>query len=196
MEGFVLDQFKKLIELRFHEAAGLLKLSDSRLCQDRYIPAPSPEKKNSILVVSERCVSIAKQCELLEIHNEIENINDHEDIMPAPRDLFYWINNADDGLTVLGLSTEAAVKKLKVEKRRPCATVEVLAIFREYHFDNPRKIKVTRFIDAAGSRYKENMIPTLMFDHNTPRQIKMRLMTYASVTGNFQNSGAASCSCE
>lgn len=144
MKKFVLDQFQKLIELGFHEAAGF---SESEF--EKYIPIP--KRENGLLVVSERCLNIAKQCECLGIRNEIF-LDHHRNTVEIPPTFLYWRYDVDDGRTTKGLPNHISLEQFKEKKRFPAVTVEVLAIYRE----NPNVIKVSHFIDALGSEVSKD----------------------------------------
>lgn len=154
---FYWNQFKKLIELRFHKAAGYTAEEFEALL-------PEPKKEGSLLVVSEVCVNLHMQAQLLDIMSLIEgfdglSLNNHQNIVPQKRGLLYWISGVDDGRRMIKHSTEDAMAEFEKTGRVACVTVEVLAIFR-----NNRDIVVPKKegrnqgeetihnIDAAGSR--------------------------------------------
>lgn len=195
-------QMKRLCELGFDEAAGFSKSEFEKYLPGKNLAVDS--SKDGLLVVSERCVGIAKQCELLGIRNEIR-MDEHRDELKTPKTILYMIYSAQSGLESLGFSAAVALENFKAAKRRPCTTVEVLAIYREiysenleniYHGDADKsKVKTSRFIDAAGSRVGEGMVPTLFFDRNR-QPYGQRLMAYEDLNKNFEHSGVASCSSE
>lgn len=190
MKPFFYQQIEKLLKLGFHKSAGMEKQE----FRD-YIPLPRKDKENGLLVVSEKLVSIPMQCALLKIRNEIKQLDDHEDLFLPARKFFYWIYDVDDGNAVLGLSTENALQKFSIEQRRPCITIEALAIYREKYCGNLQTVDETLFIDAAGSRIRESLIPTIWFDHNIHPQI-VKLIAYTVVNKDLMHSGVASCSSE
>ncbi len=164
---FYWQQFKKLIKLKFHKAAGYSEEEFETLL-------PEPKKEGSLLVVSETCVNLHVQAELLKIISLIEgfsglNLNDHYNVVPQKRGLLYWISGVDDGRKMLKHSTENALKEFAAAGRVACVTSEVLAIYRE----NPEALLYRsnagipdeengHSIDAAGSRIGRYM-PGLRF---------------------------------
>lgn len=155
--SFYWNQFKNLIRLKFHNAAGYTKDEFEALL-------PEPKKENSLLVVSELCVNLHMQANLLRITSLIEgfdglSLNDHYNVSPQKRGLLYWISGVDDGRSMLRHSTEQAIEHFGKNGRVACVTAEVLAIYRE----NPEVLfyreksgspddKNGHNIDAAGSR--------------------------------------------
>lgn len=170
---FYWNQFKKLIQLRFHKAAGYTEEEFEALL-------PEPKKEGSLLVVSELCVNLHMQAQLLRIMSLIEgfdglSLNDHYNIVPQRRGLLYWMSGVDDGRKMLKHSTEDAMADFEKTGRVACITAEVLAIYR----DNPEivdgkrdpktgKLESGHNIDVAGSRIGRYM-PGLGFADDRKR---------------------------
>lgn len=185
------EQFENLIQLGFLEAAGLNQHEFNK-----YFPNVGKEK-DVILVVSERCVSIPKQCDLLEIKNKIGVLDSHHDLISVPNNFIYPIWKPDDGSQFLGQSSDLVLQSMEKEKRRPCTTVEALAIYRELHYPNRLKLEKLQFIDAQGSRIRESLVPTLFFDSNNPDpKVTVKLIAYEDVAIKSEHSGIASCFAE
>ena len=140
-------QIDRLLELGFHEAA-VFNADEFK----SYVP--NQKNTNGLLVVSERCLNIAKQCQLLGIRNNIF-LDDHENLYPVPPTQLYWRYNVNDGRTLPNIFA-TGVELLKM-KRLPANTVEILAIYRE----DPDVIKFSHYIDALGSRFRDWYIPML-----------------------------------
>ena len=177
---FYWNQIERLIECKFHEAAGFTPEEFQRL-----VPEP---KKEGLLVVSETCLNIPFQSELLDVGEGFMlfdrcNLNDHHNLYPVQRGLLYWIYGVDDGRATLKLSHDAAIALFEKQGRRPCVTVEVL---------------VAHSIDAAGSRIGENLMPGLcLADDKSSRKNpcpKLKIFMASRPHDNgFERWGAASC---
>lgn len=188
MKASIEEQVSRLLDLGYHEAAGLDAAEFKR-----YVPIENRER--ALLVVSERCVSIPKQCELLRIKHEIKSFNEHADIVNLPRTYIYAVLDPDDGSENVGLHSDFVLPNFEVENRRPCSTVEILAIYREFYFHKRKQLRELRFIDAFSSRVKEDLVPTLWFDNNSKRgEIVVRLIAFAPIDQKQRNhSSIASC---
>lgn len=185
-------QVEKLIARGFHTAAGFTKQEFESL-------APEPKKENALLVVSETCINICHQLKLLAdeerggIRNDLFfekfSINDHHNVVPVPRGLLYWIYNPDDGRAMLNLSTAEALERFEKHGRRPCTTVEVLAMFRE----NPGILtdgERRHNIDAPGSRLGEDLMINLFLEE---REQRITLAAVNPSETGYNRWGAASC---
>ncbi len=192
---FVWDQFERLIEKEFHSAAGFSRHEFEAL-------VPEPKRKNgALLIVSEICVNLHLQCELLGIANRMTlesdcTMNQHHNIILPPQGLLYWRYEVEDGDKTLSLSTEAALEVFAREGRIACVTAEVLAIYRE----NPEVLFGERghFIDAAGSRLGNRMPGLCHVDNTEDRHTKkeVTLMANNPSDNGFRRWGAASCKAE
>ncbi len=179
------EQFDHLLDLGYHDAAGMNHDEFKK-----YLP--DIKRDGELLVVSERCVSIRKQLELLDLKNKVGLFNQHEDIVQAPKDFLYNIGGVDDGSLTLGLEYEESLLKFDKEKRRSCTTIEVLAIYREFHYPQRDKIKKLQFTDAYGSRIRGELIPTIFFNTNV-RPFTIQLIAYEPIVRKSRHSGIASC---
>ena len=188
-------QVERLISLGFHSAAGFTKEEFETL-------SPEPKKENALLVVSETCVNICHQLKLVgqRIEGGIRNdlfferfsVNDHHNVVVVPRGLLYWIYYPDDGRSMLNLSTAEALTKLEKHGRRPCTTVEVLAMFRE----NPGILtdgERRHNIDAPGSRLGEDLMINLFLEE---REQRITLAAVNPSETGYNRWGAASCEME
>lgn len=167
-------QVENLIKLGFHEAAGLSELE----LRSYILP---PKRESALLIVSEKCLNIAKQCELLEIKNNIF-LDHHFNKAEVPPTFFYWRYDVDDGRTTKGVPTHVALEQFRNKNRLPAITAEILAIYRE----NPDVIKVSHFIDALGSEVCKGddlaSTPTLLLDGEIDLKRKMpQLKIYCRV---------------
>ncbi len=144
-------QVKRLVELKFHEAAKLTAEEFSAL-------ASAPNSADALLVVNEDFVPIAKQCELLEVAVvESFDFEKHSNLAAVSAEKLYWRYGLEPGKTTRGLTVAKAREQLKRGNRMPATTAEVLAIFAQ----NPKILSGESGLDAAGSVYDGERSPHL-----------------------------------
>ncbi len=149
-------QVETLIKLGFHKAIGCYEA-------DLESSAGQPPDKEALLVVSEKAMSLSKQCELLGIQCRLSllDLDKHRNLIVVPDRALFWVCGADDGRSMRNEEPDVAMAKLKEKNRHPATTAITLAIFRRARNVSDHSF----FVDAVGSLIDGFYVPTLMLDN-------------------------------
>ncbi|MCK4967814.1 MAG: hypothetical protein KAS12_02050 [Candidatus Aenigmarchaeota archaeon] len=149
------QQLKQLLDIGIPDAMGISEKEFSNL-------VPLPERKEgTLLVVSSKALSLAKQLKLANIDNHLD-LSLIKDIIIS-KQLVYWQYGVKDGTAMLDKSPKVCREIFKQQHRRGLTIAEIIALSIQY----PDIVKKEYSVDVLGSTYKPGFTSYFTFDYLT-----------------------------